>query len=604
MTIYSTGNPIGSIDPRDLLDNAQNLDEAMNTGNTTFQDRFGNERVSWAGAIKVGIISETYGAGIEVTARNHGILSGGDVWVPAASTTLPYTTTGTGMPEGGAFELYQTLRQELADTGGAKLVSSVSFKPFDSVAEMQSATWIEVGQVHRTLGYYTPGDGGGNDYEIVADGTGTDDGGSFINLIGSGFQAKGLFVDGVVNIKQFAAVGDGFASDSAAISAASTFVGAGNLEFPDGEYLLSETLIQPQSQSWIGTGGQRASSLKKGFNGDMVILGSLGEMSNLNLKCEGGTFSGRGVYVSSGFSIKIDRVRVEMSEDVSLEFSAGVGGGSTITNFEAATTNPTVVPAIKIQDSASPSPKFFNNIWLSGGLFDISGGGNGSSLTNFYIRNFVTSAPNYPSYSGASVLFHASNGRVASITDTTTISGADNTFTNIAFSGPVYLEKSQGNKLNNCTFGAGVLEDSTTSRYNDWSDQRKSFAVSWFQSSGTQPSIGNGQLSMSYQREGYSCNVSLRMVIGSTTTLGNNSTAWMFSLPFSGHESFDQFGFVARIYNPNGTGLDKDVFVSGSIGANASTISFSSQGQSVRPGFPVPWVEGSVLEIGFSYMVK
>ncbi len=53
---------------------------------------------------------------------------------------------------------------------------------FDTVADMEAAPDITVGIKCRTLGYSAIGDGGGNDYEIVAAGTGTDDGGSFINL--------------------------------------------------------------------------------------------------------------------------------------------------------------------------------------------------------------------------------------------------------------------------------------------------------------------------------------------------------------------------------------------------------------------------------------
>lgn len=88
---------------------------------------------------------------------------------------------------------------------------------FDSVADMQAAANLTVGTKVRTLGYYSPGDGGGNDYEIVAAGTGTDDGGSYIDLSGSGLQAKGLFGSDV-NVKQFGAKGDGVTEDQEAFS--------------------------------------------------------------------------------------------------------------------------------------------------------------------------------------------------------------------------------------------------------------------------------------------------------------------------------------------------------------------------------------------------
>jgi hypothetical protein len=102
----------------------------------------------------------------------------------------------------------------------------------------------------QTLGYYSAGDGGGNIYEIVAAATGTADGGSFIDLTGISGQAKGLFVDGVVNVKQFGAVGDGVNDDAAAIQAAMSYQASFSavndpevkprvLHFPSGTYLIS-----------------------------------------------------------------------------------------------------------------------------------------------------------------------------------------------------------------------------------------------------------------------------------------------------------------------------------------------------------------------------
>ena len=44
MTTYNTGNPIGSKDPRDLYDNAENLDVAVNDDAATWVDRLGVQR--------------------------------------------------------------------------------------------------------------------------------------------------------------------------------------------------------------------------------------------------------------------------------------------------------------------------------------------------------------------------------------------------------------------------------------------------------------------------------------------------------------------------------------------------------------------------------
>lgn len=74
---------------------------------------------------------EDYAAGIEVTAYNQIIRADGEFWKLTAATDLPYTTTGAGMPEGGAFVSVgdAALRQSLANPTdpalGAALVGAI-----------------------------------------------------------------------------------------------------------------------------------------------------------------------------------------------------------------------------------------------------------------------------------------------------------------------------------------------------------------------------------------------------------------------------------------------------------------------------------------------
>ncbi len=46
---YNTGNPVGSEDPRDLIDNAAGLYRALTSTEATFQDRLGQTRLTFAG---------------------------------------------------------------------------------------------------------------------------------------------------------------------------------------------------------------------------------------------------------------------------------------------------------------------------------------------------------------------------------------------------------------------------------------------------------------------------------------------------------------------------------------------------------------------------
>jgi len=106
---------------------------------------------------------------------------------------------------------------------------------------MIADTTLRVGDTVRTPGYTSVGDGGGNTYQIVAAGTGTEDGGEYIDL--STHQAKGLF-PGVMNVKQWGAVGDYVADDTAAIQAAVTY-GVDNdvaTFIPSGDYLITSSI--------------------------------------------------------------------------------------------------------------------------------------------------------------------------------------------------------------------------------------------------------------------------------------------------------------------------------------------------------------------------
>lgn len=218
MTTYNTGNPIGSKDPKDLYDNAENLDTAVNdTSRDTWHDRLGRNRKTMSGMEREFNADQAsrddrfnadqddrdarfntfiassgyqflgdYAAGIEITEYNQIIRDAdGEFWRLSGQVELPYTTTGDWSTEGDLFVSVgdAVLRQDLVQPVAT----------FNNVADMVASVGLGVGRKVRTLGYYTPGDGGGCDYEIVAAGSGTDDGGSFIDLAGSGLQAKGLF---------------------------------------------------------------------------------------------------------------------------------------------------------------------------------------------------------------------------------------------------------------------------------------------------------------------------------------------------------------------------------------------------------------------------
>jgi len=136
------------------------------------------------------------------------------------------------VPEAGLFFKWKADLSGVENSGAPGQV--VPGTNIGLVSDMKADTSLVVGDFVFTNGYISLGDGGDNSYEIVAAATGTNDGGSFIDLAGSGHQAKALFPNGTINIRQYGAIGDGVADDSAVFSSAAT--ATDNILLPPGTY--------------------------------------------------------------------------------------------------------------------------------------------------------------------------------------------------------------------------------------------------------------------------------------------------------------------------------------------------------------------------------
>jgi len=80
MTTYNTGNPLGSVDVKDLYDNAENLDDAVNSLAPTWVDRFGRTRSTMQGVITDAVTASELAA-------NDGALKIG--YLPAGTGAIP-----------------------------------------------------------------------------------------------------------------------------------------------------------------------------------------------------------------------------------------------------------------------------------------------------------------------------------------------------------------------------------------------------------------------------------------------------------------------------------------------------------------------------------
>src|SRR5690554_4668136 len=184
MSRFNTGNPLGSNDPRDLDDNAKNMDLAVNSEDSQWIDRFGRPRLPLMEQERQFVAAQErhedefqsaqesredrfndfiassgyqfagdYAPGIEITEYNQLIRdSNGEFWRVSGQVALPYVTTGAGIPEDDALVPAgdAVLRQDLAnpDKGAAMVARGVV--AVDSIADLLA---LPEGQVSARLSY-------------------------------------------------------------------------------------------------------------------------------------------------------------------------------------------------------------------------------------------------------------------------------------------------------------------------------------------------------------------------------------------------------------------------------------------------------------------
>lgn len=200
------------------------------------------------------------------------------------------------------------------------LGSGTSEGAFSTVSDMKASTTLEIGQNVVTYGYTSKGDGGANQYEIVAAGTGVDDGGSFIDLPGSGHQAKAIFPFSSFNVFQFGAVGDGVTDDAPAIQAIIDFVGTGETVFfpsPSSSYLVSSTININKRIKLEGSQAKVTSSSAITFF----------DITEINAEVEGFVIEGNRTVGQKGIRIGNDWVKVRDCTITLTDWGVEVWGG-------------------------------------------------------------------------------------------------------------------------------------------------------------------------------------------------------------------------------------------------------------------------------------
>lgn len=180
MTTYNTGNPLGSAAPKDLYDNAENLDLFSNGPEPFYPDRFGVQRRSLSGiqaeftssqagreaqfqqflADSAFVFIGDYAAGLNFTSRSQYMIRDGVPYRLAPGATLPYTTTGNWGTEAVNFSPINSddvLRQDLAPADSTVQIGGVSA---EDIGKLVGAVALDAdGRVRVVSGKFILGNG-------------------------------------------------------------------------------------------------------------------------------------------------------------------------------------------------------------------------------------------------------------------------------------------------------------------------------------------------------------------------------------------------------------------------------------------------------------
>lgn len=225
-----------------------------------------------------------YAPGIEITEYNQLIRSDGEFWRLSASENLPYTTTGAGMPEDGAFVAVgdATLRQEIR--GGVRR--------FDTTSDLTNVVGRYPLDVATVSAYREGRYGEGGEFVWDADSVRPANGGTVFGHAAQG-RWKRVFNSRHFPVAHFGIFPDGTDCRAKLIQVIewANSIGGANLIFDEGVYTInSGSVIVPSGYAQISLVGQGAGKTILDFSGNPETAGGI-SVGHLQMGCKRGVVS-------------------------------------------------------------------------------------------------------------------------------------------------------------------------------------------------------------------------------------------------------------------------------------------------------------------------
>jgi hypothetical protein len=404
----------------------------------------------------------------------------------------------------------------------------------------------------------------------------------------------------VVSVKDFGAVGDGVANDTAAVQAAINT--QQSVYFPQGTYLCAGLTMSTAYQHLYADSNVR---IQKNANGPLVTI------SANNVFARGVFFYGQTGHTGDcvvitannaklefcaanttfGFAVKATGNSMHIVGTCEHYYSADASGHAISIGTITTTTNYHVIDGVQMQGSV-------------GGVLCIntSGSISNSTIGNLTDPTLYVTNTRIAGNVGAIKSFCQINN--CTITGNVTFGDGATSYSGIGFGPNVFVQSGSTITVNSNIRDSSLylsqldqanVVDLLSGTAGDISNVffvgRKTYTCAWT-ASGTNPVLGNGVITAFYTRTGSTTLATVELLIGSTTTFGTGD--WRFSLPTT----------VFGAYIGSAVATDSGVaqYVGSAVASAAVTYSvITTNSGNATSAIPFAWATGDVLRFSIQY---
>jgi hypothetical protein len=365
----------------------------------------------------------------------------------------------------------------------------------------------------------------------------------FTGALTSGYTVQDKLAQ-YVSVKDFGAVGDGVADDTAAINAA--LQTPNTVLLPQGTYKVTAQLVFGASCSGLIGEGMYLSVISKEFNGNAILCDTNGAViQHIGIEGNGATYTDSGI-VPRGYNILIQHCRINDTADSPIKVAGAVSSNAlaaTYLRVDSCFLNPTnaattyAIRSITADASGRPTARVFSN--LSGG----------SSLVDFSGMNYAVlenSLGTIIKFDNNCSKIRITGNRFTNAAANITIFGQDHVIdgnlwgfgsgfglTIDASASAVYFGPNNSINIGGSSF-ASIVDGTPLNggNFNNLTNQLVPFTLGWY-GSVTNPTFGNSPTSAWYKQEGRTCWATFSFIRGTTATIGSGT--YSFQLPFKAY---------------------------------------------------------------------